>query len=80
MHLADVFAFYFPFTAQKTANSTSLNFGRIAKPLRGGGGVGAAGGPATLSGGAPSSNPLARIQDDSSASCACIAAEILSFC
>ncbi|KZV90266.1 kinesin-domain-containing protein [Exidia glandulosa HHB12029] len=57
--------------AQKTANSTSLNFGRIAKPLRGGGGAPAAGGPATLSGGAPSSNPLARIQaDDSSASCA----------
>ncbi|EJD52984.1 kinesin heavy chain [Auricularia subglabra TFB-10046 SS5] len=57
--------------AQKTANSTSLNFGRIAKPLRGGGGAVAAGGAGTgsfLSGGAPSSNPLARIQEDSSAS------------
>ncbi|KAH7103883.1 kinesin heavy chain [Auriculariales sp. MPI-PUGE-AT-0066] len=61
--------------AQKTANSTSLNFGRIAKPLRGGGGATSAPGPAPgpaqgsyLSGGAPSGSPLARIQEDNASS------------
>jgi len=58
--------------AQKTANSTSFNFGRIAKPLRGGGGAPTStspgAGPAAgsfASGGAPISNSLARVQEDS---------------
>jgi hypothetical protein len=50
-------------TAQKTANASSLNFGRIAKPLRGGGG-GAPG--AASSGGYSSANPLARLQGEDS--------------
>ncbi|KAG1756751.1 kinesin heavy chain [Suillus paluster] len=52
--------------AQKT--SSTLSFGRIAKPLRGGGGsmpvVGSAATPTSVSGGAPSANPLARIQNE----------------
>lgn len=49
--------------AQKVPASSSLSFGRIAKPLRGGGG--AAPSPTTASAG-PSitSNPLARIQNE----------------
>lgn len=50
------------YTAQKAAASSPLNFGRIAKPLRGGGG-----GPTStgselqpISGGG--ANPLARLQ------------------
>jgi len=49
-------------TAQKAAASTPLSFGRIAKPLRGGGGgpttTGSA--PHPISGGG--ANPLARLQ------------------
>jgi len=59
-------------TAQKTANTTSLNFGRIAKPLRGGGGAPTStspgAGPAAgsfVSGGAPINSNLARVQEDS---------------
>ncbi|KAG8759082.1 hypothetical protein FRC14_006704 [Serendipita sp. 396] len=62
---------------QKTANASSLNFGRIAKPLRGGGGTGGHPGPvsstsgpppapstgAAYSGGAGSANPLTRVQE-----------------
>ncbi|KAG2753199.1 kinesin heavy chain [Suillus brevipes Sb2] len=52
--------------AQKT--SSPINFGRIAKPLRGGGGSAAAPGPvatpAPVSGGAPSGNALARVQNE----------------
>ncbi|KAJ7235471.1 putative kinesin-1 [Mycena haematopus] len=49
--------------AQKTASSSPLNFGRIAKPLRGGGGMGApASIPTPISGGGGSANPLTRIQ------------------
>ncbi|KAJ6496724.1 kinesin heavy chain [Mycena vitilis] len=51
--------------AQKTASSSPLNFGRIAKPLRGGGGTGApASIPTPISGGGGSANPLARIQNE----------------
>ncbi|KAJ7343437.1 kinesin heavy chain [Mycena albidolilacea] len=51
--------------AQKTASSSPLNFGRIAKPLRGGGGVGApASIPTPISGGGGSANPLTRIQNE----------------
>ncbi|KAI0341612.1 kinesin heavy chain [Trametopsis cervina] len=53
--------------AQKAAASSPLSFGRIAKPLRGGGGVTA---PATSSTsptlGPSSSNPLTRLQNDES--------------
>ena len=54
--------------AQKAVASSSLNFGRIAKPLRGGGGTGAFSAqtlPATLpsSGGGPA-NPIARLQNE----------------
>lgn len=58
----------FFFTAQRTANASSLNFGRIAKPLRGGGGNmgGGAPGTASSSGGYSSANPLARLQGDDS--------------
>ncbi|KIK47067.1 hypothetical protein CY34DRAFT_9244 [Suillus luteus UH-Slu-Lm8-n1] len=52
--------------AQKT--SSPINFGRIAKPLRGGGGSAAAPGPvatpAPVSGGAPSGNSLTRVQNE----------------
>lgn len=58
------------FTAQRTANASSLNFGRIAKPLRGGGGNVGGGAPGTTSssGGYSSSsaNPLARLQGEDS--------------
>ncbi|KAJ7046801.1 kinesin heavy chain [Mycena alexandri] len=51
--------------AQKTASSSPLNFGRIAKPLRGGGGMGApASIPTPITGGGGSSNPLTRIQNE----------------
>ncbi|KAJ4487933.1 kinesin heavy chain [Lentinula aciculospora] len=53
--------------AQK-APSSALNFGRIAKPLRGGGG-GAANStsiPATISGGGNSASPLGRLQNEES--------------
>lgn len=56
--------------AQKSANATSLNFGRIAKPLRGGGGAVSAsssGPPPAPSSGAGyggSANPLARVQQE----------------
>ena len=56
--------------AQKAVASSSLNFGRIAKPLRGGGGggtgaVSAPTLPTTLpsSSGGPS-NPIARLQNE----------------
>ena len=52
-------------TAQKAAGSSPLNFGRIAKPLRGGGGASAAtaDGPIPISGGG-AANPLTRIQNE----------------
>ncbi|KAJ7774848.1 kinesin heavy chain [Mycena metata] len=51
--------------AQKTASSSPLNFGRIAKPLRGGGGMGApASIPTPITGGGGSGNPLTRIQNE----------------
>ncbi|KNZ71769.1 Kinesin heavy chain [Termitomyces sp. J132] len=52
--------------AQKAANGTTLSFGRIAKPLRGGGGTAAAGAtPAAIGGGIGAGNPaLARLQSD----------------
>lgn len=51
--------------AQKAASSSPLNFGRIAKPLRGGGGV--AQGPVPITGGGGSSaNPLSRLQGEES--------------
>jgi hypothetical protein len=46
--------------AQKAATTSSLSFGRIAKPLRGGGGTGTAAAPSPISGGG-SANPLARV-------------------
>lgn len=50
--------------AQKAVASTPLNFGRIAKPLRGGGGVPTTtvGAPQPMSGGG--ANPLTRLQAD----------------
>ncbi|KAF8894635.1 kinesin heavy chain [Infundibulicybe gibba] len=51
--------------AQKASTSSPLNFGRIAKPLRGGGGnTTPASIPMPISGGAPSANPLARVQNE----------------
>ncbi|KIK96806.1 hypothetical protein PAXRUDRAFT_825569 [Paxillus rubicundulus Ve08.2h10] len=53
--------------AQKASNTSTLSFGRIAKPLRGGGGSAAAAGStgaSTLGGGAPSANALTRIQNE----------------
>ncbi|KIM87108.1 hypothetical protein PILCRDRAFT_95952 [Piloderma croceum F 1598] len=50
--------------AQKAASSSPLSFGRIAKPLRGGGGASAApAGPVPISGGG-AANPLTRIQNE----------------
>lgn len=55
--------------AQKAAASSPLSFGRIAKPLRGGGGVGASGASATSPPlGSSSANPLTRLQNDESGS------------
>lgn len=45
--------------AQKAAASSPLNFGRIAKPLRGGGGVAPPAAPVPISGGA-----LGRLQNE----------------
>ncbi|TFK76420.1 kinesin heavy chain [Pluteus cervinus] len=54
--------------AQKAASTTPLNFGRIAKPLRGGGGgAPPAAIPSPISGGA-SANPLTRLQNEESGS------------
>lgn len=53
-------------SAQKAASSSPLSFGRIAKPLRGGGGNAAAitgTGPSPTAG---SANPLARLQNEDS--------------
>ncbi|KAA1471145.1 kinesin heavy chain [Dentipellis sp. KUC8613] len=52
--------------AQKAATTSSLSFGRIAKPLRGGGGAApsAASGPTPVSGGGMSANPLSRLQNE----------------
>ncbi|KAF8844948.1 kinesin [Paxillus ammoniavirescens] len=53
--------------AQKASNTSTLSFGRIAKPLRGGGGSAAASGitgASTPGGGAPSANALTRIQNE----------------
>ncbi|KAF8559592.1 kinesin heavy chain [Imleria badia] len=56
--------------AQKASNTSTLSFGRIAKPLRGGGGSAAAAGisggstQATGGSGPSSANPLARIQNE----------------
>ena len=49
-------------TAQKTTTSSSLNFGRIAKPLRGGGGASAS--PPTPIAGGSSASPLSRLQNE----------------
>ncbi|KAH6918553.1 kinesin heavy chain [Coprinopsis sp. MPI-PUGE-AT-0042] len=49
--------------ASKAATTSTLNFGRIAKPLRGGGGSAVpAGSPIPTS--VPSTNPLARLQNE----------------
>ncbi|EGN95951.1 hypothetical protein SERLA73DRAFT_170395 [Serpula lacrymans var. lacrymans S7.3] len=58
--------------AQKASTTSTLNFGRIAKPLRGGGGSAAAagvmGGAMPVSGASASSaNPLARLQNEEGA-------------
>ncbi|KAG6376163.1 kinesin heavy chain [Boletus reticuloceps] len=56
--------------AQKASNTSTLSFGRIAKPLRGGGGSAAATGiiggstQATGGSGPSSANPLTRIQNE----------------
>ncbi|KAL4253131.1 TRAFAC class myosin-kinesin ATPase superfamily protein [Abortiporus biennis] len=51
--------------AQKAAASTPLNFGRIAKPLRGGGGAGpAVTNPSPSPSLGSSANPLARLQNE----------------
>ncbi|KAJ2931378.1 hypothetical protein H1R20_g5747, partial [Candolleomyces eurysporus] len=49
--------------ASKAATTSSLSFGRIAKPLRGGGGSTPATNPTPSTGG-PSANPLARLQNE----------------
>ncbi|PVF98921.1 kinesin-domain-containing protein [Serendipita vermifera] len=57
---------------QKSANASSLNFGRIAKPLRGGGAATTAAVPSASSSGTGfsigggSANPLARVQEEPS--------------
>nr|GAT53202.1 kinesin heavy chain [Mycena chlorophos] len=48
--------------AQKTASSSPLSFGRIAKPLRGGGGAPTGNMPTPISGGG--ANPLTRVQNE----------------
>ncbi|KAJ3883485.1 kinesin heavy chain [Lentinula edodes] len=55
--------------AQKAASSP-LNFGRIAKPLRGGGGAATASTsiPTSITGGGNSSSPLGRLQNEESGS------------
>lgn len=51
--------------AQKAAASSPLSFGRIAKPLRGGGGAASTNASSTNpSAGASAANPLARVQND----------------
>ncbi|GLB34936.1 putative TRAFAC class myosin-kinesin ATPase superfamily, kinesin family protein [Lyophyllum shimeji] len=52
--------------AQKAATASPLTFGRIAKPLRGGGGAAPPAGPmpAPIGGGVGSANPLARLQSE----------------
>ncbi|KAG5638377.1 hypothetical protein H0H81_000388 [Sphagnurus paluster] len=52
--------------AQKAATTSPLTFGRIAKPLRGGGGGTPAAGPipAPIGGGVGTANPLARLQSE----------------
>ncbi|KAI0928539.1 hypothetical protein AcV7_008994 [Taiwanofungus camphoratus] len=54
--------------AQKAASSSPLSFGRIAKPLRGGGGAAGAAAPASTSPSLAmnSANPLARLQNEDS--------------
>lgn len=44
--------------------SSSLNFGRIAKPLRGGGGTGAVSAQTLPSSGGGPANPIARLQNE----------------
>ncbi|KZS99239.1 hypothetical protein SISNIDRAFT_435004 [Sistotremastrum niveocremeum HHB9708] len=52
--------------AQKTANAASLGFGRIAKPLRGGGGVQTSPPSSGANGsfGGSTNNPIARLQNE----------------
>ncbi|KAL0946872.1 hypothetical protein HGRIS_013038 [Hohenbuehelia grisea] len=51
--------------AAKATTSSPLGFGRIQKPLRGGGGAAAAANvPTPISGGGGSANPLARLQNE----------------
>ncbi|KAI0748225.1 kinesin heavy chain [Daedaleopsis nitida] len=52
--------------AQKAASSSSLSFGRIAKPLRGGGGSAAAANTSTGPASPSMVNPLARVQAEDS--------------
>lgn len=57
--------------AQKAATSSPLGFGRIAKPLRGGGGLAASTSvpvPIAGGGGASNANPLARLQNEEAGS------------
>ena len=49
--------------AQKAVASSPLNFGRIAKPLRGGGGTSAVA-PVPPPPSGPSANPIARLQNE----------------
>jgi len=51
--------------AQKAASSSPISFGRIAKPLRGGGGaVPTPTSPPSITGFSGSVNPLARVQSE----------------
>jgi len=54
--------------AQKAVASSSLNFGRIAKPLRGGGGTVAVSAQTLPSSGGGPANPIARLQNDDAGS------------
>lgn len=61
------------FLAQKAVASSPLNFGRIAKPLRGGGGTGLVSAQISpSSSGGPSANPITRLQNEE-AGCVVIA-------
>ncbi|KAJ8462211.1 hypothetical protein ONZ45_g18019 [Pleurotus djamor] len=50
--------------AAKVATASPLGFGRIQKPLRGGGGAPSNAPSPIAGGGAPSANPLARLQEE----------------
>ena len=67
-HISLVMDFLIPFisAAQKAATSSPLSFGRIAKPLRGGGGVNASvtSTSPNSSTSSSSANPLTRLQNE----------------